>query len=139
MKAQNSSQMITIALYVAFVTIGMAGTLLGPLFISLSDHFHIALASSGIFTALQFLGLTVMNIVGGRLLDRLNARYLLAGGAAMLGIGLILLAEADVLPVALLGALLLGMGYGLLAVSSNVVMAYLNPDKAPAALNTLNF
>ncbi|HLY27705.1 MAG TPA: MFS transporter [Aggregatilineales bacterium] len=133
------SRVVIVALYIAFVAIGIAGTVIGPLFASLSDHFNLPLANSGVFTALQYLGVTVMTIVAGRLLDRLNARYLLSGGAAILSAGLLLLAAAEVLPVALLGALLLGMGYGVLAVSANVVMASLNPERAPAALNTLNF
>src|SRR5258708_34337127 len=139
MKPPDRSHLVTVALYIAFVTIGISRTVIGPLFASLSNHLHVSLANSGMFSALQFLGVTVMTVVGGRLLDRLNARYLLSGGAAILGIGLLMLAAAEVLPMALLGALMLGMGYGVVAVSSNVVMASLNPDKAPSALNTLNF
>ncbi len=134
----NRHRLITTTCYVAFVVLGVCGTLLGPMFQSLTQRFNMPLADGGIFTALQFAGVASANLIGGRLVDRLNARYLLCGGALVMGSGLILIGIAPVLPVALLGALFLGMGYGTLDVSSNVSIALLNPDRAGAALNTLN-
>jgi fucose permease len=97
-----------------------------------------SLDSAGIFPSLQFLGVTIGVVFFGRLLDRLNARYLLAGGTLLMGSGLLLLGTAQALPVALIGTLLLGLGYGALDISPNVVIATLNPDRASAALNLLN-
>src|SRR5581483_728037 len=52
--------------------------------------------------------------------------------------GLLVLSNAPTLPVALFGALVLGLGYGAIDVSPNVVVASLNPEKASVALNALN-
>jgi fucose permease len=134
----NRPRFATAACYAAFLALGVCGTLLGPTFQSLTRQFGMKLEDAGIFTTLQFGGVTVAVVIAGRLLDRINARYLLAGGMALMGAGLILLGVAQVLPVALLGALLLGFGYGALDVSPNVVIATLNPDRASAALNALN-
>jgi fucose permease len=128
----------TIACYVTFVSLGMSGTLLGPAFQSLTSRFEIPLESGGLFTMLQFLGVTIGVVIAGRLLDRFNARYLLSGGVILMGGGLLLIGAAEVLPIALGGALLLGLGYGTLDVSPNVVIATLNPTRASAALNLLN-
>jgi fucose permease len=134
----NRPRFATAACYAAFLALGICGTLLGPTFQSLTRQFGIPLENAGIFTALQFGGVTIAVVIAGRLLDRINARYLLAGGMALMGAGLILLGLAQILPVALLGALLLGLGYGALDVGPNVVIATLNPDRASAALNALN-
>ena len=134
----KSARLITYACYAAFISLGMCGTLLGPTFLNLTQRFNMPLEQAGIFTAFQFGGSTLGVIVVGRLLDRFNARYLLCGGVLLMGSGLLLLSSAPSLPVALFSALLLGLGYGTMDVSSNVVVASLNPDRASVALNALN-
>lgn len=125
-------------LYVAFIALGVSGTLLGPAFQSLTRKFEIPLETGGIFTALQFGGVFVSNIICGRLLDRINARYLLVIGAALIGGGFLTIGAAESLPVALAGALTIGFGYGALDVTPNMTVAVLFADKAGAALNLLN-
>jgi fucose permease len=134
----NQKRLATYTCYVAFIILGTAGTLLGPSFQSLTTKFAMPLDSGGIFTALQFAGITVAVVVGGRLLDRMDARNLLLGGLLFLAAGLLLIGGAPLLPLALCGAALLGIGYGLLTVAPNVVIAALNPDRASAALSALN-
>jgi len=116
-------------LYVAFIALGVSGTLLGPAFQSLTRKFAIPLETAGLFTALQFGGVFVSNIVCGRLLDRINA--LIGGGFLTIG-------AAESLPIALVGALTIGFGYGALDVTPNMTVAVLFADKAGAALNLLN-
>lgn len=118
--------------------LGLAGTILGPAIQSLTARFGISLENGGIFPTMQFAGVAVGVVIAGRVLDRVNARYLLCGGGLLLGVGLLVISTAPSLPVALLGALLLGFGYAALDVSPNVVIATLNPSRASAALNSLN-
>ena len=134
----KNARLITYACYAAFISLGMCGTLLGPTFQNLTQRFNIPLENAGIFTVFQFGGSTLGVVIVGRLLDRLNARYLLCGGVFLMGSGLLLLSNAPSLPVALFSALLLGLGYGTMDVSPNVVIASLNPDNASVALNALN-
>lgn len=128
----------SLILYVTFLMLGMAGTLLGPAIQSLTARFGIPLEQGGIFPTMQFAGVAVGVVIAGRILDRINARYLLSGGGVLLGAGLLVISTAQTLPVALFGALLLGFGYAALDVSPNVVIATLNPARASAALNLLN-
>lgn len=128
----------TAACYSAFLALGMCATLIGPSFQNLTHRFNMRLEDGGIFTSLQFTGVVMSVILSGRLLDRINARYLLCGGTLLLGGGLLLLSIAPSLPIALLATLILGIGFGALDVSPNVVIADLNPNHAGAALNAVN-
>jgi fucose permease len=138
LKILNSTRILTVSCWIAFIVLGVSGTLLGPLFESLTQRFNMPLENAGIFTSLQWFGVGVGVIIAGRLLDRINARYVLCGGVTFLGVGLLLLSVAPVLLLALLGAVLLGIGYGTLDVGPNVTIASLNPGKASSALNMLN-
>jgi fucose permease len=134
----KNPRLITFSCYAAFISLGMCGTLLGPTFQSLTQRFEIPLEQAGIFTGFQFGASTLGVVIVGRLLDRLNARYLLAGGVLFMGVGLLVLSNAPTLPVALFGALVLGLGFSSIDVSPNVVVASLNPGRASVALNALN-
>src|SRR5262245_22731539 len=130
----SQARLATLACYVAFLVLGMC-TLIGTTYESLAARFELPLANAAIFTSLQFFGATFATLVGGWLLDRMQARYVLCGGALLMGTGLLLLASATALPIALTGALLLGLGYGTLDVSPNVVVASLAAERAGSALN----
>src|SRR5438105_2978299 len=108
----NRARFITGACDVSFILLGIYATLLGPTFQELTRRFGMRLEDGGIFTAMQFGGATLAIMVVGRLLDKINARYLLSGGVLLMGIGLLLLGSAQSLPVALLSTLLLGFGFG---------------------------
>jgi fucose permease len=133
----SQARLATLACYVAFLVLGMC-TLIGTTYESLAARFEMPLANAAIFTSLQFFGATIATLVGGWLLDRMQARYVLCVGALLMGTGLLLLASASALTLALTGALLLGLGYGTLDVSPNVVVASLAADRAGSALNALN-
>ncbi len=128
----------TLACVLAFLVLGTAIALLGPTLTSLSARFDLPLENAGIFTALQFLGVTVGVIIAGRMIDRLPARVSLISGAMMLAAGFFILSAAQTLPVAMFAIVLYGMGFGTLDVVPNVVIAALNPDNAGGALNALN-
>ena len=134
----NRKTLITVASAAAFVGMGIAAAMLGPTFGALSERFQMPLENSGIFPGLQFLGASITVLLTGRLLDRMNVRYLLATGTLLLGSGLLILAFAPVLWAGLAGVLIVGLGYGILDVGINVTIAAINPERSGAALNTLN-
>jgi fucose permease len=139
--AQSTARLrfMTYACFAITLVAGISGTLLGPAFQSLALRFSIPLESSGIFTGLQFAAITLSILATGRLLDRYNARYALMGGSILTGLGLLIIAAAQALPVALIGAFVLGLGYGLADVGANVVIAKINPESTGAALSLLAF
>lgn len=134
----NRNTLVTVASAAAFVGMGIAAAMLGPTFGALSERFQMPLENSGIFPGLQFLGASITVLLTGRLLDRVNVRYLLATGTLLLGSGLLILAFAPVLWLGLAGVLIVGLGYGILDVGINVTIAAINPERSGAALNTLN-
>jgi fucose permease len=136
--AQVNARLATYACYLAFIALGACGTLLGPMYQSLTTRFNMPLSDAGIFTAIKAAAALFTVTTAGRLLDRINARYLLSAGVVLMGTGLFIIGSALTLPVAVIGLLLLGFGFGILDVSPNVVVAALNPERPSAALNTLN-
>lgn len=134
----SKAHFATLTCYLAFIGLGISGTLLGPTFQSLTRKFEMPLEDAGIFTALQFGGVSVGVLLFGWILDRINARWMLSGGALLMGSGLLLISAAETLEAALIGAGMLGLGYGALDVAPNMVIVALNPKRASAALNLLN-
>ena len=134
----KSTRYATLACSLCFFVIGMAATLLGPTYQNLARRFELPLENAGLFTSLVFAGSVVTTLATGRLLDRLNARYVLCGGALVAGSGLLLLSVAPTLPVAFLALLILGLGSGALNLTPNVVVAAIQRENTAGALNTLN-
>lgn len=137
-KSIPGSRLITLTCYASFLGLGIASTLLGPTFQSLTHRFSIPLQNGGLFTLVSFGGATLSTPFYGRILDRVNVRYILCAGPLLMGSSLLLLSVAPTLAVALLATLLLGFGAGALVIAPNVVIATLNPANAGSALNFLN-
>ncbi len=131
-------RLVTLTCYASFLGLGISSTLLGPTFQSLTQRFDIPLQNGGLFTLITFLGGMLSTPFYGRLLDRINVRYILCAGPFLMGSGLLLLSVAPTLAIALLATMLLGLGGGALVIAPNVVIATLNPDNAGGALNFLN-
>src|SRR5258708_22166360 len=137
-RPQGKVALLTFTCYAAFFILGIAGSLFGPAIQSLTQRFNMRLADGAIFVSLQWVGATIAMFTAGRLMDRINIRYVLSGGTLMLGIGLILVSIAPSLPLGLVGALLVGIGTGTLGISPNLIILSLNPYNAAAALYFLN-
>jgi fucose permease len=135
---RNRARVATYACYASFLALGMSATILGPAYEALAARFSIKVNEAGIFTAVQFAGVTASVLFWGWLLERVNARIVLTLGVGLLGLGLCALAAAQTLPVAILSILLLGVGFGAIDVGPNTVVAALNPEKGGVAVNALN-
>jgi fucose permease len=134
----NRTRLITLTCCASFLALGISAALFGPAFQSLTQRFNLSLADGGLFVSLQWVGAASVTMLTGRLLDRANARYVLSAGPLLMGGGLVLLSVTPLLPLALCGSLLVGLGTGTLGAASNIVVAALNPRRAAAALNSLN-
>jgi fucose permease len=124
--------------FAAFIVTGICVNLLGATIPNLTERYDMALSDGGIFIALQAFGSTTGVLIFGRLLDRADARYVLCGGSLLFGVGVLLLGFAPVLPLALIGTLLLGLGFGAMLGGPNYVVATLYNERAASALNALN-
>lgn len=135
---RSRARIATYACYASFIVLGLCATILGPAYEALATRFEIKVSDAGILTAAQFFGVTVSLVFWGRLLERVNARTVLMLGVGLAGLGLLALAAAQTLPMAIFAILLLGVGFGAIDVGPNTVVAALNPERAGVAVNALN-
>ncbi|MBX3080702.1 MAG: MFS transporter [Anaerolineae bacterium] len=123
----------------AFVMVGITGNMIGPTYANLTGRYGIPLADGANFTSIQAIGGTVAVLLAGRLLDRINARYVLFTGAALMAAALFLLINTPILGVAYFAMIIYGVGMGSLLVGCNVAVTRLRPDRAAVNINLLNF
>lgn len=134
----QQARFATLACYLAFLVNGIGTTLLGPTLANWAQRFGIPLQDAGIFPSLVSLGIVFGVLFSGWLLDRLNARFILIGGALIFSAGLWGFNFAQSLPAVLAAAVIFGVGFGASAVGPNLVVAVLNPLNTSASVNTLN-
>lgn len=131
-------QLWTAICFLSFIVTGVCINLLGPSFASLTTRYDMPLSDAGIFTTLMAIGATISVLICGRLLDRIDARYILCATALLLGAGVLMIGFAPTLPVALVGTALMGIGFGGMLGAPNYVIAMLYKERAASALNALN-
>jgi fucose permease len=124
--------------FISFMVVGVSINLLGPSFASLTTRYNMPLADAGTFTMLMAIGATISVLICGRLLDRVDPRYVLCGTAFLLGVGILIIGYAPTLPLALFGTALMGLGFGGMLGAPNYVIAMLYNERAASALNALN-
>lgn len=124
--------------FVAFIAAGISVNLIGSTLANLSQRHGLLIADAGIFTALQAVGSTVGVVFFGWLLDRRAPRWILCSATLIFGSGVLLLGYTPVLPLALVGGLLMGIGFGGMLAGPNYVIATLYAARGASALNALN-
>jgi fucose permease len=122
----------------AFFALGVSGACLGPALPWLTRQWGVRLDEGGaLFTAL-FAGSCITVALSGLVLDRLGRKPVLVTGLACMTAGLIGIATAPSLGIALAWTFLLGLGWGCQDVTLNVFVADLYPENRNAALNLTN-
>jgi len=134
----QSTRITIYGFYFAFWVLGISAILLGVNGENLTQQFNMPLEDSGVFISLQGLGSTITILFIGIAYNYYHPRFLLLSGPILLasGCGIIGLAESQI--IAILGALLLGLGFGALLVGPNMIIPTLNKGKSTGALNALN-
>lgn len=124
----------------AFLLLGSVVALYGPLFPQLRAGFGVGIDEVGAVVSAHFLGSFVTVISSGVLLRRSGYRAVLLGGAGTLFIGLGVLALAPSWTVFVLGAAVVGLGFGAVQVAVNLLVARTFDAGAGAAsaLNLVN-
>lgn len=123
---------IGVAAYVVAVfhrySLGVAG-------VDAAQRFGVSAAVLAIFSVAQLAVYAAMQIPAGVLLDRFGSRRLIAVGAVVMGLGQLLFALADGLPLALLARVLLGIGDAVTFVSVlRLVVLWFTPRRNPLIL-----
>lgn len=124
-------------LLTAFGT-GVVLSILGPTVPAIAAHLGVPEAALGIIFTATFLAATVMTATSGALFNRLGARALVPAGLAAMALGLLDEGKAATLPLVVLGAVLAGVGTGIINGSVNATTARLYPARRGAMLTWLN-
>jgi fucose permease len=122
----------------SFFALGVITAALGTALPDLAANASSSLATIGaIFTAL-FLGGFITQLIAGPLNDRLGQRPVLLAGIGLLAAGICGIAVSRAMPLTLACALVAGLGYGAVAVSTSVLITQVFAARSASALNLIN-
>lgn len=124
-------------LHLGFVATGVVTTLLGPILPSLSSRWALTDAQAGYLFTVQFVGSMLGVALSGRVIERFEFRRALAGGYALMAVGVAMLALLP-WPLTLAAVFTYGMAFGIVIPATNLCISDANPDRRAAALNILN-
>jgi fucose permease len=134
----KSAKALTFAAYAAFVPIGIATVLLGPMLPILSARWSLNYSQAGALFTAQYTVSTVAVALSGVLVSRWGFRFAIKTGLVLMSAGVgLLLAGPKLLGILCIGAY--GGGLGLAVPAANLLVAEVNPGRRSAKLNLLNF
>jgi MFS transporter, FHS family, glucose/mannose:H+ symporter len=134
----KSARALTFAAYAAFVPIGIATVLLGPMLPILSARWDLNYSQAGALFTAQYMVSTVAVALSGVLVSRWGFRFAIKTGLVLMSVGVgLLLAGPKMLGIFCIGAY--GGGLGLAVPAANLLVAEVNPGRRSATLNLLNF
>ncbi len=123
---------------VAFLALGSLVSLYGPLFPVLRARFDIGLEQVGAVVSAHFIGSLAAVLGSGVLIRRFGYRPVLVFGSAALALGLGALLPAPGWTLFLVAAAVAGIGFGLIQVAINLLVARSFPGSAAPVLNLIN-
>ncbi len=141
MSSNEKSQklIITIAYYLAFVTLGLAVGATGPVLPVLAQHTQAALDGISLIFVTHALGYMAGTGIGGRGYDRFRGHWLLAGGL-LLASGMLFLVPT-LSNLWLLAAVMAALGFfqGSVDVGANTLILWLHGAQVGPLMNGLHF
>lgn len=126
------------ASFAAFLAIGAVQAMYGPAFPAMVDRFGVGLDAVGATVVLHFGGAFATISVSSLLLTRFGYRPVLLAAGSALAAGAAVVALAPAWAWVLAGALLGGLGFGLLNVSFNLLVARVFAPRSAPPLNVLS-
>lgn len=136
--ASPSRRRTVLVAAIAFLSLGALVSLYGPLFPVLRSRFGIGVEQVGAVVSAHFVGSLAAVLVSGVLIRRLGYRTVMVGGSVALVAGLAGLVPAPGWTLFLAAAVVAGVGFGLVQVAINLVVARSFPGSAAPALNLIN-
>lgn len=133
-----SSRTVLVVATAAFLLCGGMASLYGPLFPELRSRFGVGVDEVGAVVSAHFLGSFTMIVLSAVMIRRWGYRTVIVIGLLSLMAGLVVLALAGRWWLVLVGAGVSGLGFGLLNVTVNVLVARVFSGGAAPALNLIN-
>ncbi len=139
MKNYISSVKYTVVLcFITYVVMGVSTSILGPTLPPLSAAIGLSIVGAGVLRAGRQIGQFIAGVSAGRSLDRLPTKLLLILGGLLMIVGLTTMAFSNAPSVAISGAVVWGIGHGLLEMGPNYLVGRHFGDKAAKPLAALH-
>jgi fucose permease len=122
----------------AFVSVGLVVASLGPALPQLARQTNKSLAELGTLFIALFGGGLLAQSLSGILADRFGRRIVLVIAAAMFGASALVMSLSTRLPLLLVFAGVMGLGYGGISLSVNVLSSELTPHRRASTVNLVN-
>jgi fucose permease len=122
----------------AFVSVGLVIASLGPALPELARQTDKSLAQLGTLFIALFGGGLLAQWLSGILADRFGRRIVLVIAAAMFGVSALVMSVSTRLPLLLVFASVMGLGYGGVSLSVNVLASELTPHRRASTVNLVN-
>lgn len=113
--------------FLAFFLFGLIQAGYGPAYATLGREYGLPVTAVGVVASLHFAGSALGTLLLGPVLTRLSLRSSLMAAGLTLVTGLLGVALSPAWPLVLAGAMLGGLGYGMLAAGLNLAFAELGP------------
>jgi fucose permease len=133
-----STRTVLVVAAATFLLCGGMASLYGPLFPELRQRFGVGVDEVGAVVSAHFLGSFTMIVLSSALIRRWGYRSVILVGLCILMAGLVVLALAGQWWLVIAGAGVGGLGFGLLNVSTNLVVARAFAADSAPALNLIN-
>ena len=129
----------TAGYYAAFISLGLAGAVIGPTLPGLAAHTHSHLNEvSFLFIAIS-AGYLIGSLLAGRFYDRQIGNPVMAASLVLISVTLFLTPLIPVLWLLAIVLFLLGIGEGCLDVGGNTLLMWLHREKVGPFMNGLHF
>ncbi len=125
------------AAFMALFCLGLYGAAFGPALPFIADDLGVSLDTAGLLLTALFIGSIAASATIALALHGHDTRVLCIAGLSGATGGILLLAFAPTWPVALLAAVILGVGDGLIVAATHILVAQTSRD-VPSAVNRLN-
>jgi fucose permease len=122
----------------AFVSVGLVVAALGPALPELARRTNQPLEELGTLFIALFGGGLLAQSLSGILADRFGRRIVLVIAAAMFGASALVMSLSTRLPLVLVFASMMGLGYGGISLSVNVLSSELTPHRRASTVNLVN-
>jgi fucose permease len=122
----------------AFVSVGLVVAAIGPALPELARQTNKTLAELGTLFIALFGGGLLAQSLSGILADRFGRRIVLVISAAMFGLSALVMSVSTRLPLLLVFASVMGLGYGGISLSVNVLSSELTPHRRASTVNLVN-
>ena len=137
-KALSHRRLILITLGLAYIALGMLGTLPAVSLIRLASNTHVSLEVAGSMFTISAIGGILGNILSGFLIRSIKPKYLLMLGLFFLGSGSITIALTSSFPVLLLVQMVVGLAFGFIDISLNTMATLAFQETLSSDLNTIH-